>query len=79
MIYEYFDFVKENGYFDYRRHNQNKYWMYETIENTLRNRFYNNVAVKSQIRDMERAVQQGEKTPFMAAARLLEIYKDNDN
>ena len=53
--------------------------MYETIENTLRNRFYNNAAVKSQIRDMERAVQQGEKTPFMAAASLLEIYKENDN
>ena len=79
MIYEYFDFVKENGYFDLRRHYQNKYWMYETIENTLRNRFYNNAAVKSQIRDMERAVQQGEKTPFMAAASLLEIYKENDN
>ena len=79
MIYEYIDFVKENGYFDLRRHYQNKYWMYETIENTLRNRFYNNAEVKSQIRDMENAVQRGELTPFMAAGRLLEIYKKNDN
>jgi LAO/AO transport system kinase len=53
--------------------------MYETIENTLRNRFYNNAEVKKQIRDMENAVQRGELTPFMAAGRLLEIYKRNDN
>lgn len=74
MIYEYFDFVKDNGYFHLRRTYQNKYWMYETIENTLRNRFYNNKEVRDNIHAMEQAVQNGEKTSFMAAFELLDSY-----
>ncbi|MDY3674176.1 MAG: methylmalonyl Co-A mutase-associated GTPase MeaB, partial [Prevotella sp.] len=35
MIYSYFDFVKENGYFEYRRAKQARYWMYETIDEHL--------------------------------------------
>ena len=31
MIYQYFDFVKLKGYFDYRRKQQNKYWMYRPL------------------------------------------------
>ena len=31
MVYEYIDFVKANGYFEYRRNEQSKYWMYESI------------------------------------------------
>ena len=39
MIYEYIDFVKENGYFEYRRNEQSKYWMYESINEQLRDSF----------------------------------------
>ncbi len=39
MIFEYIDFVKQNGYFTIRRHEQAKYWMYETINNSLRSNF----------------------------------------
>lgn len=73
MVYEYFDFVKQNGYFDYRRHQQNKYWMYETIENALRSQFYNNPTIKDALKVMEQRVQNGEKTSFMAAHDLLEL------
>ena len=38
MIYEYIDFV-ENGYFEYRRNEQSKYWMYESINEQLRDSF----------------------------------------
>ena len=31
MIYQYIDFVKDNGYFQTRRNQQSKYWMYESI------------------------------------------------
>ncbi len=74
MIYEYFDFVKENGYFDIRRQMQNKYWMYETIENNLRSRFYNDPIIKQTLKFMEERVQGGEKTSFMAAHDLLDMY-----
>ncbi|MBR4572120.1 MAG: methylmalonyl Co-A mutase-associated GTPase MeaB [Prevotella sp.] len=74
MIYEYFDFVKENGYFEYRRHEQNKYWMYETIDNALRNSFYHNPEIKASLKKMEECVQNGEMTSFVAAHKLFEQY-----
>lgn len=75
MIFEYVDFVKQNGYFDYRRRQQNKYWMYETIDNILRGNFYNNPTIKDALKVMEQNVQQGEKTSFMAAHDLIEMYR----
>ena len=74
MIYEYFDFVKDNGYFDYRRNEQNKYWMYETINENLRNNFYNNAVVQQNMKEFEQRVLHGEKTSFAAANDLLSIY-----
>ena len=74
MIYEYFDFVKNNGYFDYRRRQQNKYWMRETINNALLNDFYNAPTIKEAMRMMEQRVQEGEKTSFMGAHDLLDLY-----
>lgn len=74
MIYSYFDFVKANGYFQYRRNEQSKYWMYETIEEQLRDSFYNNPNIASMLRSEEDAVLQGSVTSFSAAKRLLDTY-----
>ena len=74
MVYEYFDFVKKNGYFDYRRNEQSKYWMYESINETLRNNFYNNAEIKEALRFEEQEVLAGRQTSFIAAHKLLEMY-----
>lgn len=74
MIYEYIDFVKHNGYFQYRRNEQSKYWMYETINEQLHRSFYNNPEIKVMMKNAERAVLNGEKTSFAAAGELLDHY-----
>ena len=74
MIYEYIDFVKQNGYFQYRRNEQSKYWMYETINEQLRNNFYNNADIKAMLSNAEKSVLNGEKTSFAAAGDLLDFY-----
>lgn len=74
MVYQYIDFVKGNGYFEYRRNEQAKYWMYETINEHLRNHFYNNREMQQCLQQAEKLVLTGEKTSFMAAADLLDIY-----
>ena len=74
MIYEYFDFVKQNGYFDYRRNEQSKYWMYETINEQLRNSFYNNALIAQRLKMAEDSVLAGEQTSFAAAGQLLDMY-----
>ena len=76
MIYEYIDFVKANGYFDYRRNEQSKYWMYESINEHLRLNFYNNPIIKAQLSPAEQTVLAGQKTSFVAAQDLLDMYFD---
>ena len=74
MIYEYIAFVKHNGYFDYRRNEQAKYWMYESINEHLRLNFYNNPLIQQQLQEAERTVLAGQQTSFTAAQSLLDIY-----
>ena len=76
MIYEYIAFVKDNGYFDYRRNEQSKYWMYESINEHLRLNFYNNPLIQQQLKEAERTVLAGQKTSFAAAQQLLDTYFD---
>ena len=74
MVYRYVDFVKANGYFDFRRAEQAKYWMYETINESLHNSFYQNSTIDSMLQAEEQGVLRGEKTSFMAAKQLLDAY-----
>ncbi len=74
MIDEYFVFVKKNGYFDYRRNEQAKYWMYETINEHLRDSFYNNPTIETMLAAKEQAVLNGQQTSFVAAKHLLDTY-----
>ncbi len=74
MIYKYFDFVKDNGYFEHRRAEQSKYWMYETINEQLRNSFYQNPTISDILKVAESSVLNGERTSFVAAKQLLDSY-----
>lgn len=74
MIYRYIDFVKDNGYFEYRRNEQSKYWMYETINEHLRDSFYNNPTIAGMLGEKERDVLSGNLTSFVAAKQLLDVY-----
>ena len=64
----------DNGYFDHRRQEQAKYWMYETINEQLRLNFYNNAYIKASLGLAEQMVLQGHKTSFVAAQELLDDY-----
>lgn len=74
MVYQYMDFVKDNGYFAYRRNEQSKYWMYETINEHLRDSFYQNARIESVLAEQENQVLQGNLTSFAAAQKLLDTY-----
>ena len=76
MVLEYIRFTKKNGYFDYKRKQQSKYWMYETIDEYLRTSFYNNPIIEKLLTQYESKVNNNELTSFAAAHKLLDIYKD---
>lgn len=77
MVYAYIDFVKENGYFEYRRNEQSKYWMYESINEQLRDSFYHNPVVSGMLEEKEKQVLTGNLTSFIAAKKLLDAYFDD--
>ena len=74
MVYAYVDFVKKNGYFDYRRNEQAKYWMYETIKEHLRDSFYQDPLIADMLEIKEKEVLNGQATSFTAAKKLLDVY-----
>ena len=74
MVYQYVDFVKQNGYFEHRRNEQAKYWMYETINEQLRNSFFQNPEIESRLPEAEQMVLSGRQTSFVAAKQLLDAY-----
>jgi LAO/AO transport system kinase len=63
-----------NGYFDKRRYEQSRYWMYETINQTLKDSFYQDPRIQKLLQKHEKMVLSGEVTPFTPARVLLEKY-----
>jgi len=76
MIMDYCKHTSENNYFDTRRSEQAKYWMYETINEQLRDNFYHDHKIKGMIPDFEKKVLNDEMSSFIAAYKLLNTYYD---
>ena len=77
MIHRYILFVKENGYFDFRRNKQSKFWMYETINERLKNDFYQNPDIEKLMPVLENEVLSAKKSSFVAAKEVLDRYYSN--
>ena len=78
MIDKYIAFVKKNGYFDYKRQEQAKYWMFETINEQLRDHFYRNPQIERMLEEKQQKVLNNEQSSFMAAKDVLEYYFDKE-
>ena len=74
IISEYFELVKANHYFEEKRQSQNQFWMMETINEQLKNHFYNHPDIIQLLEENKKAVQNNEVSPFAAAMNLLEKY-----
>ncbi|MDR2917596.1 MAG: methylmalonyl Co-A mutase-associated GTPase MeaB [Tannerella sp.] len=74
MINEYIVFTKGNGYFEKKRNEQAKYWMYESINDILRNTFYNHPEVKTQLPIMEQKMLHNEISSFVAARYMIDLF-----
>lgn len=79
MIYEYLDFVHENGYFNHKRQEQAKYWMYETIDEKLRNHFYNDAIIREMLDEKEHRILTNMQSSFTAAHDVLDYYFSHKN
>lgn len=74
MVDRYFDFVTANGYFETKRREQARYWMYETIDEQLRRHFYDDPEVAGMLSVAEREVLANRRSSFTAARDILDRY-----
>lgn len=74
MIDRYFKYVKETGYFERKRNEQAKYWMFETINEQLRADFYRRPEIRALLEQKEIRVLNNEQSSFTAAHDVLAEY-----
>lgn len=72
---EYSVMAKASGFFDHKRSEQNSYWLTETINEQLLNRFYHDPEMLKLLEENKKAVQNNELSPFAAALRLLNSFQ----
>jgi LAO/AO transport system kinase len=73
LVETYLKHSKTNDYFDHKRHEQNKFWLLQTIEDRLKSDFYNNPSIKKELQNQLQLVEADKTTPFAAAELLLKL------
>lgn len=73
-VLEYLALTHHNGYFQKKRLEQSRYWMYETINQNLKDSFYHDRRIQKLLLNYESRVLKGETTPFTPAKVLLEKF-----
>jgi len=79
MIFEYINFTENSGFFRHKRASQAKYWMYETINEHLKNNFYHDTEIDNLLSIKETQVLNEEISSFTAAQQLLDKYYKSKN
>jgi LAO/AO transport system kinase len=74
MVDRYMAFTKENGYFEFKRNSQAKYWMYESINAQLKNHFYQSTQIAKELLTKESQVLHSKISSFTAAKQMLDMY-----
>lgn len=74
MIDDYFEQVKQSGYFKEKRRQQEKYWMYETINEHLKSHFYHNPEIERLLQIKQDMVLSSKQSSFIAASDVLKYY-----
>ena len=78
-ILQYLKTTQSNQYFSEKRASQNQYWMLETINEYLKNHFYNHPEIVPLLEKNKEAVAQNALSPFAAAQAILDAYFKKQN
>ncbi|WP_066221657.1 methylmalonyl Co-A mutase-associated GTPase MeaB [Formosa haliotis] len=74
-VLKYKDLVDQNGYFAKNRNQQNIKWMYNNINEELKQLFYGSPAIKNTLAELETDVVSSKISPVKAAQSIIESFK----
>ena len=74
QLSDYIQLTQQNSFFNKKRSAQAKYWLQETIQQRLRQLFFTHPAVKQRLPAIEKAILEGDISPFQGAEELLQLF-----
>jgi len=74
IINDYRNHTVSNGYFQQKRNHQARMIMYETINQALKENFYNDEKMKEMLPQIEKDLLNSKISSYMAARKLLDTY-----
>lgn len=72
-------YTQETGFFQKQRRRQARHWMYQAIEQRLRDDFFSDPDVDAAREEIEEAVLEGQLSSITAAEKLLAVYRDTSD
>ncbi len=73
-IEDFINQAKDSNYFDKKRKEQARYWMYESINEALKTNFYNEEGIKKKLQLFEENVLNGKMNSFLASRMIIDDY-----
>ena len=73
LIDSYIETSMKNHSFDKKRQDQNKFWLYQSIEEHLKENFYQNPEIQKALQLQLKAIEDHKITPFAAAQHLISL------
>ena len=73
-IVAYENHTKVNGYFNVNRKEQDKFWLRETLNESILRGFYDNEQLKDRLKKFDIDVVEGKESSFSAAEKLYTFY-----
>jgi LAO/AO transport system kinase len=71
MVENYMEMSKKSGYFDLRRKEQALQAFTDTIEETIRQKFYGDMEISAKLNSLQQDILSGKISPYAAARRLI--------
>ena len=72
-IKTYDNLIKNNAHFSTKRHEQNKFWLLQTIKDQLQHGFFDDVKVQKELKHQIKLLEQNKTSPFAAAEHMLNL------
>lgn len=75
MIDAYHRHTISNDYFHKKREQQNQHWLHQTIDDMLKQRFYDHPEIRKTLLQLEQELSKNQISPYKAATELLKKFR----
>ena len=75
IITECIDHLKKEGCFTKKRQKQNTFWLLQSIENQLKDQFFKDEQIATELKIQLELISKNKRSPFAAAEYLLNLHK----